>query len=381
MKIKIVRVVTDPYAVKYHMPNTLSRFDDCFDVSVVGKNVSQFAKEYPRIKFIDLNISRKVSLVDDFVALFSLIRFLQKEKPQIVHSLMPKAGLIAAIAGWVSRVPVRIHTFTGQVWATKTGLSRLFLKSMDWCVNKLNTLCLTDSLSQSQYLFDNGISFLGKPLKILSKGSLSGVDLARFNADILSKDAQALRDKLKLPADSFIFSYIARKTIDKGALDILLAFSDVRKLNKNAVLLFVGPDEDGVIEKTRNETPHLFDGVFDVGSVSNHELYLFISNALCLPSHREGFGSVVIDAAALGVATLGTKIPGLTDAVIDGETGLLSPLGDIVGFQKLMLTYIEDVSIAKRHGFNAKTRAHTYFSADFHYQELKKVYLELLSLR
>lgn len=375
MKLRIIRVVTDPYAVKYHMPNTLSRIGLDFDVLVVGQNVTQFADQYPNITFINLKIARKISLTSDILAVASLIKIILNFKPDIVHSLMPKASLVAALAGFICRVPVRLHTFTGQVWATKSGLSKYVLRRFDWLVNALNTECLADSHSQSNYLYKNGICSKGKPLPVLIKGSLSGVDVTRFNCEILLMDSNKLKLSLNINANNFIFAYIARKTVDKGAVDMLYAFHDTYNKYNHSRLLFVGPDEDGVISELKFKTPELFAGVIEIGSVSDPELYLNVSNVLCLPSHREGFGSIVIDAAALGIPAIGTKIPGLTDSIIDNETGSLAEFGNVTSFTDLMINYIEQPAQVKIFGAKARERVNKYFTADIHYEALKYYYL------
>lgn len=375
--LKIIRVVTDPYAVKYHMPNTLSRIGLDFNVLVVGQDVTQFADQYPNIKFINLKIARKISLMSDILVVVSLIKIILKFKPDIIHSLMPKASLVAALAGFLCAVPVRLHTFTGQVWATKSGLSKFLLRSVDWIVNCLNTVCLTDSISQSHYLYDNGIRSKGKPLPVLIKGSLSGVDVSRFDCQSLIVDSNSLKSKLNINANDFVFIYIARKTVDKGAVDMLKAFHHTYKKYNHSKLLFVGPDEDDVIKKLKLKNPELLNGVIEIGSVNNHEVYLCISNVLCLPSHREGFGSIVIDAAATGIPTIGTKIPGLVDSVIDNQTGSLIELGDVTAFTDSMISYIEQPSKVELFGNNAKERVDKYFAADLHYAALKSFYLKL----
>lgn len=380
MKLKVLRVVTDPSVVKYHMSNTLSRIGEDFDVLVVGQDVTQFADQYPYIKFTNLKIARKISLSSDIFAVFSLIKIILKFKPNIVHSLMPKASLLTALAGFLCRVPIRLHTFTGQVWATKKGLSKYLLCKSDWFVNTLNTECLTDSISQSNFLHENNIYHKGRPLSVLKKGSLSGVDLKRFNNNILLNDSKLLKLELNICEDNFIFAYIARKTLEKGAVDMLRAFHEVYNKYNNSKLLFVGPDEDGVISELKLKAPELFAGVIELGSVSNHELYLNVSNVLCLPSHREGFGSIVIDAAALGIPAIGTKIPGLTDSIVDNETGSLAEFGNVTSFTDLMITYYENPALVKQFGDKARQRVFKYFAADIHYEALKSYYLSFSKL-
>jgi len=375
MKPRVVRIVTASYVVPWHLANTLKRIAADFEVTVVGQGVSAYRDTWPDIRWIDLDLNRKVSLWSDLRALFSLCRIFLAIKPDIVHSIMPKAGLLSALAGFLCRVPVRMHTFTGQVWATRGGLARAIYYVMDRLINALNTVCLTDSPSQSDFLRQHGFSYEGGPLPVLSKGSLSGVDLARFDRSALSPRADELRSQLGLRESDFVFAFIARKTRDKGAIDLLRAFAKIAATAANARLLFVGPDEsDGEIGKILGADKALAKAVLEIGQVENHELYLAISNVLCLPSHREGFGTIVIDAAALGVPAIGSRIPGLVDAIEDGRTGVLFPEGDIDALADSMRDFLEHPGRYEQMGVNASRRVAESFSADVLYDALKTLY-------
>jgi len=377
-KLKVVRVVTASYVVPWHLANTLKRAPADFEVSVVGHDVSSCQDTYPDVRWVDIDLNRKINLFSDLLALFELCRLFIAYKPDIVHSIMPKAGLLTAIAGFFCRVPVRIHTFTGQIWVNTSGPARMFYYWLDRLINSLNTICLTDSPSQSEFLLANKISHSGSALPVLSKGSLSGVDMARFNLPALSEEVGNLRKKLGLVESDFVFAYIARKTRDKGAVDVLRAFAAVAGKHPNARLLFVGPDESvGEIESFLKSNPQLLDNVINVGKVENHELYLAISDVLCLPSYREGFGSIVIDAAALGVPAIGSNIPGLVDSIEDGKTGILFPAGDVDVLAGIMTDFLESPGKYEKMGLSAKARVEALFTADLLYESLKSLYLEL----
>ena len=378
-KLKVVRVVTASYVVPWHLENTLKRITADFEVCVVGQNVSSYSGCYSDdIKWVDINLDRKFRPLVDLVALFRICLFFLHYKPDIVHSIMPKAGLLTALAGFVCRVPVRIHTFTGQTWATKKSISRTLLFAVDKLINALNTICLTDSPSQSQFLHDHSISRQGKLLSVLGKGSLSGVDLCRFNTANLETSCKALATSLDITDANFVFAFIARKSRDKGALDIIYAFSRVALLYPQSLLLFVGPDESkGELERLRTRIPTLFNNVLSFDKVDTHEVFLAISHVLCLPSNREGFGTIVIDAAALGVPTIGSNIAGLVDSIEDKETGILFPAGDIEQLTGAMLALLENPSKLKDMGQAARRRVERYFSADTLYAELKRFYSSL----
>lgn len=376
-KLKVLRVVTSQECVQWHLDNTLKRMILDFEICVAGDGVSAYSTIYPQIKWVDVALVRKINPFLDLKALIQLCALICKYQPHIVHSIMPKAGCLAAIAGWICRAPVRIHTFTGQVWATKLGAVRYLLKKMDQLVIRLNTLCLTDSPSQSYFLGQEGLMWRGQPLPVLSQGSLSGVDLLRFRRPELKAECSSLKAKLGLPDEVFIFAYIARKSVDKGALDILDVFSSLLKDYPYVYLLFVGPDEsNGEVENRLNEIPKLRERVVNVGRVDNPEVYLGISHVLCLPSYREGFGSIIIDAAAMGLPAIGSNIPGIMDAIQDEHTGYLFPTADLLALKRCMINYIEHPDVLKKMGDAARIRVEKYFSADVLYEALKALYLK-----
>ncbi|PHS33597.1 MAG: glycosyltransferase family 1 protein [Methylophaga sp.] len=377
-KLKVLRVVTTHECVPWHMGNTLIRMTNDFDVYVAGQGVSAYANIYPEIKWIDLKIERQFSPFHDVRAILKLCRTFIELRPDIVHSIMPKAGLLTAISGLICRVPVRIHTFTGQVWATKQGVSRLLLKTIDRFIILVNTLCLTDSPSQSEFLYQQNISFNGQPIPVLSKGSLSGVDVARFSYDRVNRDATKLRIRLGVAESDFVFSFIARKSRDKGAYEIIQAFSELLKSCSNVKLLFVGPDEsNGELSKLIIDNPTVAKHIIDVDRVSNHELYLAISDVLCLPSYREGFGSIVIDAAALSIPTIGSDVPGLVDSIDNNVTGVLIRAGDTNELVVAMKSFIDNPDDAKSMGKEALERVMRFFTADILYDSLKDTYVRL----
>ncbi len=380
-ELRILRVVTSSECVPWHLGNTLRRLPQDFKVCVCGQDVSLHSKDFPNVDWANINIDRRINFFSDFFALLRLCKLCINYQPDIIHSIMPKASLLAAIAGFVCRVPVRFHTFTGQVWATEFGFSKWIFYWIDRIVVLLNTQCFTDSPSQSQYLFENGISYDGEPLPVLGIGSLGGVDLARFDMDRIRNYGKRLKFELGIPDSHFIFSFIARKTLDKGCIDILLAFNRVLKDNPYVHLLFVGPDEtDGLLQEMQNNQPDTFTNVVDIGRVTNHEMYLAISNVLCLPSYREGFGTIVIDAAAMSVPTIGSNIVGLVDSIEDGKTGILFTAGSIDQLAHAMLACSLDTESTHQLGAAARKKVELHFTADVMYIALKECYMRSLQV-
>ena len=361
---KLLRVVTVHECVLWHLGKTLDELVDNFEVTVAGEGVSRYSARFPDVSWVDIDIPRKVQPFNDLRSLLQIYSLCMRLRPHIVHSIMPKAGLLTAVAARAAGIEVRMHTFTGQVWDTKSGLTRAIFKWLDKLVVRLNSVCLTDSPSQSAHLQSNGVSHLGKPLPVLGKGSLVGVDLNRFDPVRIRATAQVTRATMGLTDEHFVIVFLARKSRDKGALDMLRAFAIAKAQTPAMRLLFIGPDESaGEIERLRRTDPELFDAVIERGTVSNHEEYLLASDLLCMPSYREGFGSVVIDAAALGVPCVGSRIPGLVDSVDEGITGLLHPAGDTVKLAQLLQQLHQDRGLLKQLAEQARVRTQTCFSS------------------
>lgn len=377
--IKVLRVVTSPECVVWHLGKTLNGLSETFDMSVAGQDVSRYSQRFPGVTWLDINISRKIHLLDDLMALLQLCRICYRLRPDIVHSVMPKAGLLTALAAWVTRVPVRIHTFTGQVWDTKTGWSRRFYKLLDRLVVALNTACLTDSPSQSRHLQEHGITLDGEQLPVLGLGSLVGVDLERFNPERIKAIATVTRASIGLANEHFVIAYVARKSRDKGAIDMLHGFQIAKRRAPHMRLLFIGPDEsNGELESLRQSSPDLFDSVVERNMVSNHEEYLLISNVLCMPSYREGFGSIVLDAAALAVPSVGSRIVGLVDSIAENSTGLLFPAGDVRCMADLLCILDSDRECLERMGREARRRVEAHFTSEAMTSLLVRFYYEQL---
>lgn len=376
-KIKLLRVVTQAEVVPWHLKNFIERSEKDYQLFIVGNDVSRFKDEYLYVTFIDNKIVRKTSIFYDIKALIKLVFICFKVRPQIIHSIMPKAGLLAPLAGLIAFVPIRIHTFTGQVWATKSGVSKTFYKFIDKLIFKTTTACLTDSPSQSDFLAENGFLINGKSIQYLGKGSLSGVNLEAFNLDII-KDKKELRKELGIGENDFVYVFLARKSIVKGIKELIESFAKVAFL-PNVKLLFIGPDEsDGNLDLLLSENKEILSKIISLDIVKNHEKYLAISDVLCLPSSSEGFGSIVIEAAALGVPSIGFDIVGLSDSIENKYSGILVPFKDVDKFSEAMIELYENPKYLEELRTNGRERIQKYFSADVIYSLQDEFYKSLL---
>jgi glycosyltransferase involved in cell wall biosynthesis len=330
-------------------------------------------KQGINLKVIPLNISRNIHILSDIACLVRLISIFIKFHPSAVHSITPKAGLLAMLAAFFARIPFRVHTFTGQVWATKLGLRRLMLKSFDWLIARLATFNIVDSPSQQQFLINEKV-LCKKNSFVFGLGSVSGVDLKRFRASKVVFNE--LRHTLGISEGAFVFTYLGRLNKDKGVLDLAKAFAQI--IDNNAYLLIVGPDVGGFVDEIKKIHAHKLEQIRFVGFTQTPEQYLAVSDALCLPSYREGFGSVIIEAASMGVPAIASDIYGISDAVVKNQTGLLHKPADVSSILACLNTFLNDTKIVKQYGDAAKLRATKDFDANLitaHWVDFYKRYI------
>ncbi len=311
------------------------------------------------IPIIFVPIERTLKPYRDLIALYSLYKIFLANAPDGVHTITPKAGLLGMIAAWLARVPVRVHTFTGQVWITQKGIFRIILYFSDFLIAKLATDTIIDSQSQKVFLLKSHILSEKKSI-VFGAGSICGVDVKRFSPD--NSDRISIRNKLGISSESTVLLFLGRLNRDKGVLDLVEAFMSLAQLHTNLALLLVGPDEDNLCAQINKQFFNFDKKLIYVGYTDNPERYIRASDLFCLPSYREGFGVSVIEAAACGVPALVSRIYGLTDSVVEGETGWFHEAGNINDLKKSLSEVIADMDKLRQRGHAARNRAIREFS-------------------
>lgn len=364
--MRICRVTTVPFFLIHHLHDqiqaAISAGNEIFLVSSNDPDAAKLEVLFAA-KFHAIEIPRKISLYADWLALIQLYRFFRVSNFDIVHSATPKAGLLCAIAGLWAGVPVRLHTFTGQPWANLRGVVRWVAKLCDWLIVKLNTRCYTDSASQRAFLVSEGIANEGK-LVVLGAGSLAGVDLQKF--DSARFDKKAMKDELNLSEEAKVITFVGRVTRDKGVVELITAFKQLRSSGMNVYLLLVGPFEPERDPLPEQVVQELFNNPYVrvIGYAQNPEKYLAVADLLCLPSYREGFGNVVIEGAAMGVPAVATRIVGLCDSVEDGVTGILVAPRDAAALARALDVLLTDGDKRIKMANEARTRAIRLFDSN-----------------
>ena len=349
---KIAFSMTVPMALRAFMVDHIRALSEYYDVTVFTNLSNDDCSDLfdESVKLVHIPFARNPHPRWDFKCVRMLAGELRKGRFDSVHSMTPKAGLITMAAAWWVSIPIRIHMFTGQVWAArKGGFWRMVYKMVDRLMGFFATDLYADSPSQRLFLIDEKVI---STCRVLGDGSVNGVDCNRFSPDI--ECSKSTRSKFNIPDDVTVFGFLGRLHIEKGLLDLVEAFAQLD--SERTCLLLVGPDEGGIEDRVRDQYGMVSDRIIFAGSTPTPENYYPAFDVFCIPSYREGFGSAVIEAAACGVPALASRIYGLTDAVEDGVTGLMHDPRDISGILDGLRRYYEDRELALRLGENSRQR-------------------------
>ena len=254
---------------------------------------------------------------------------LRKEKPQMVHSITPKAGLLTMTAAYFAGVPIRIHTFTGVIFPSKTGKLQQMLILMDKVLCYFATHIYPEGTGVKNDLINYNITT--KPLKVLANGNVNGIDTTFFAAEQVALiDKVNLRKDLGIGDTDFVFIFIGRLVGDKGINELVAAFEQLSIVNSRVKLLLVGPQEPDLdpLNETILEILKSQKAIKTVGFQADVRAYYAISDALVFPSYREGFPNVVLQAGAMGLPSIVTDISGCNEIIIEGENGTIIPVKD-----------------------------------------------------
>lgn len=354
-KIKIVRTSTIPGSIETFCAGLLRELQttDGYEVVVVsspGKDMDIIA-EREGVRCIAVPMQRHIAPLSDLKSLWRMYRVFRREKPDMVHSITPKAGLLSMMAAFAARVPVRLHTFTGLVFPTSTGLLRRILMFTD----RLTCACATHIVPEGEGVRSDLLShkITRKPIKVLGHGNIMGIDLERF--DPADADVMAEAEKIRKEG-VFTFVFVGRIVGDKGINELIEAFERLKKEILAIRLLLVGhyePELDPIASATASKIDTDND-IEAVGPQKDVRPWLAAADALVFPSYREGFPNVVIEAGAMGLPSIVTDINGSREIIIEGENGTIVPPRDSEALYKAMKEMIVDNG--KRQDMASKAR-------------------------
>lgn len=341
MRHKLMRITTVPISLLVLLKKQLvfmSQYFDVLAVSSAGEALQQVGKEAP-VRIKSLNMTRRVTPLQDLLGIFKLCRVMLAERPSIVHTHTPKAGLLGMIAAKMAGVPIRLHTVAGLPVLEKKGL----LKWAMGITEMLTSACATHIYANSPNMMHMMIDLkycAQKKIKVIGNGSTGGIDTSVFNPDLPEIVAvkTETRTALKLKDDSFVYCFIGRMVRDKGIAELVTAFCNMYQQNPQLVLLLVGPFENELdplpvaIHKLIKEHK----GIRWLDFQTDIRKYLAISDVFVFPSYREGFPNVIMQAGAMGLPCIVSNINGCNEIICDGVNGLIVPVKNIPDLEQAM---------------------------------------------
>ncbi len=322
--VKIIRTSTIPLSLNILLKGQLKFLSDYFEVIGISSNGEELKEVNIRegVKVEAIEMERGISPLKDFVSLIKMYQQFKREKPTIVHSITPKAGLLTMLAGKFAGVPIRMHTFTGLIFPTRIGMMQKLLIKMD----QLLCWAATNIYPEGNGVKNDLINFniTNKPLKVLANGNVNGIDTTFFSRQQIDDHKQEkLKKELNIQPNDFVFIFVGRLVGDKGINELIEAFSKLK--TQNSKLLLVGPLESDLdplqiftLKEIENNP-----NIISVGFQKDVRSYFAISDVLTFPSYREGFPNVVLQAGAMELPSIVSNINGCNEIIIEGKNGAI----------------------------------------------------------
>lgn len=375
-KIKLLRISTIPNSLAGLLKGQLKMLNEQYEVVAVSSpgKAMEVLHEREGVRTIETPMERRISLVKDFISLLRMIRIFAKERPYMIHSITPKAGMISMLAGWITRVPIRIHTFTGLVFPTATGGKKKLLIAMD----RLTCACATHIIPEGEGVKRDLMTYriTKKPLRVIANGNVNGVDLTYFDrTDEVMKQAATYRLE-----ECFTFCFVGRMVRDKGINELVSAFIRLHQKYTKLRLLLVGPFEKKLdpllpeTEKAIQEHP----AISFVGLQPDVRPFLAASDALVFPSYREGFPNVVLQAGAMGLPSIVTDINGCNEIIIPNENGVIIPSKNEEVLYQAMESFLVNPGEVKRMARNARSMIASRYDQKIVWEALLKEYKRII---
>ena len=376
MKQKIIRTSTVATSLNTFCRGTLrdlSRLYDVVAVSTPDHELQELA-EREGIRVIGVPMSRPIAPLRDLVSLWRLIRVFRRERPTMVHSITPKAGLLSMIAAWICRVPVRLHTFTGLVFPTATGLKQRILILTD----RITCACATHIVPEGEGVKADLINYniTRKPLQVLGYGNIRGIDLDHYR-----RSPEVMNQALTLRKPNlFTFVFIGRVVRDKGIDELVEAFSLLHSEHPQTRLILVGRAEDNLdpVSPNTRRTIASHPAIEAVGNQSDVRPWLAASDALVFPSYREGFPNVVIEAGALDLPSIVTDINGSREIIVHGQNGIIVPPRNAQALLQAMTQFVQNPQATQAMALKARKMIASRFEKSFVQKCLFDYYNQIL---
>jgi len=380
-KPKLVRITTIPESLAVLLKGQLCFMQKHYNVLAISSNgkALQDVKTNENVSVLPIDMSRQITPIKDIVSLVKLYKVLKKEKPFIVHTHTPKAGIIGMLAAYLANVPNRLHTIAGLPVMESKGIKRKILLFVEKLTYKSATQVFPNSVGLKDFVIENKLAKDDK-LKIIGKGSSNGINVNHFNKDFLEHaELIALKTKLKIDKDDFVYIFVGRVVSDKGINELIYAFTKLSTSNSNVKLLIVGgfeqeldPVNPEVLKEIKSNSQ-----IISVGFQKDVRPYFGISNCLVFPSYREGFPNVVMQAGAMGLVSIVSNINGCNEIIKDEKNGIIVPVKNTDAIYNAMSYLLQNPNELDKMQLNTRKQIVDNYQQEYIWNELLVTYKNL----
>jgi len=332
-----------------------------YDITFICDDDEEFSKTLPDyIRFIPVSMKRGLS-VSGIGAIFKMISIFKYEKFDLIQYSTPNASFYTSIAAKFVGIPVRLYCQWGLLYTSFSGFKRLIFKSIEKLICSFSTWIQPDSYGNLSFCREEGL-YTDKKSSVIWNGSASGVNLKKFDISNKEKWRNEIRSKYEIAKDTFVLGFVGRITKDKGINELFTGIKKFFDEQPNSRLILIGN-----LDKPKTMNQQLIDWslkekrIIYCGRTNEVEKYLSAMDAFVLPSYREGFGSVVIEAEAMGIPVIVTNIPGPTDAILPNETGIIVKKGDVENLYQAIKTLSLNKTLCLKMGINGEKFAKEKF--------------------
>ncbi len=375
---KILHTVNIPFVIPFILGDQISYFTSKgYEIHIAcssGENLD-FYKSKWNFKLVNIVVSRKFSLFQDLISIFQLVLYIKENNIDIVVGHTPKGAFISMIASYITRVSKRIYFRHGLMFETSSGFKKLIYMFIEMTTSYFSTevICVSNSvLNQSIKLRLSSV----EKMTVINKGSCNGIDAVKqFNRGNLDpQKITSIKSQLNLKHNDFVVGYIGRLARDKGINELILAWEIIKLKSKNVKLVLCGPiDERDPIEVNLFNKISKDETILLVGEILNPEYYYELFSVFILPSYREGFPTVVLEASSMELPVITTNSTGCIDSIIDGETGIFTDISPNA-ISNSILFYLENPSLIVSHGLNGRNHILKNYQNIETWKQLEKIY-------
>lgn len=369
---KLIIITTVPMSLATLVKGQAKYLSSYFDVKLVT-SFSEKNQEISKDEGVELKsigMTRQITIIKDLKALIELYKYFKNQKPDIVYTFTPKAGLLGMMASFLSRVPVRIHNIVGMPLMEATGKKFILLKFIERLTYFFSTNLFCNSFGLKKFINEN---LTKKDVKVIAQGSINGVDTEFFKNTKTLDEKELIRDKFKIDKKDFVITFVGRIVKDKGINELIEAFINLSKKYNNLKLLLVGDYEEH-LNPIKNENKILIDSldsIITVGFQNDIRDFLSITDLFVLPSYREGLPNSLIEAGSFGIPLLATNINGCNEIIDDGITGILVEKKSAKKLEEAIDKLLEDKELYNSIKLKVRDRIIEKYEQKYFWNELK----------